>query len=246
MTSLSYEVQGHVLLLTLNRPEVRNAWNPEMCLALHAAWKRFIEDDQLRVCVVSGNGKMFTAGLDLKNPPKDQAPLAMPNLSVPCDKPILVAVEGAAIGYGSVFCMLADMVFAGNTAYFLYPEAKLGLFQGLMGGFAGRIQYKAGLQWLMTGEPMSAPRAREVGLVNEVVEDGQALARAMEVAGFIAGNAPLVIQAMKALALGTVPKGPMETNFRVHQLITRNLESEDGREGLAAFRDHRKADFKGR
>lgn len=246
MTSLSYEVRDHVLLLTLNRPAVRNAWNPELCLALHEAWKRFQADSELRVCVVTGAGPMFTAGLDLKDPPKTQAPLAMPNLSVPCDKPILVAVEGAAIGYGSVFCMLADMVFAGSSAYFLYPEARMGLFQGMMGGFPGRIQYKAGLQWLMTGEQMPARRAVEVGLANEVVEDGQALPRALDVAARIADNAPLVVQAMKALALGTIPKGPMESNFRVNQLIAGIFDSQDGQEGFAAFRDRRKARFQGR
>ncbi len=170
----------------------------------------------------------------------------MPNLSIPCDKPILVAVEGGAIGYASVFCQLADMVFAGETAYFLYPEAKLGLFQGLMGGFAGRLQYKAGLQWLMTGEPISAARAREIGLINEVVSDGKALERALEVAARIAANAPLVIQAMKAIAQGMVAKGPMEANFRINQMIARVMDSEDGKEGFASFKEKRPARFTGR
>ena len=246
MSTLVYEVREHILLLTLNRPKVRNAWDPEMSIALHEAWKRFVADDELWVCVVTGAGPMFSAGLDLKNPPKDQAPRAMPNLSVPCDKPILVAVEGAAIGYASVFCMLADMVFAGESAYFLYPEARMGRFQGMMGGFPGRIQYKAGLQWLMTAEPMAARRAVEVGLANEVTPDGQALTRALEVAARIADNAPLVTQAMKALAMSTVTKGPMESNFRINQLIAGIFASQDGQEGFAAFRERRKAQFKGK
>jgi enoyl-CoA hydratase len=246
MSSILCEREGHIQRVTLNRPRVRNAWNPELALELHAALSRFADDEDARVCVVSGEGPFFSAGLDLNDPPRDEAPRAMPNLSIPCDKPILVAVEGGAIGYAAVFCQLADMVFAGQSAYFLYPEAKLGLFQGLMGGFPGRLQYKAGLQWLMTGEPMSSSRAREIGLVNEVVEDGKALERTLAVAERIAANAPLVIQAMKAIALGMVPKGPMESNFRVHQMIARVMASEDGKEGFASFKETRPAKFKGK
>lgn len=245
MSLVIEDVADHIQLITLNRPEVLNSWNDDLVHGLHEAWVRFAENDDLRVCVVTGRGRMFTAGLDLKAPPADAA-WGMPNLSVPCDKPILVAVEGAAIGFGSVFCQLADMVFAGESAYFLYPEAKLGLFQGMMGGFPGRLQYKAGLQWLMTGDPMPARRAREIGLVNEVYVDGTVLEKTMEMAEKIAKNAPLVIQAMKAIALGSVPKGPMELNYRANRMIAKVMASEDGREGIASFRDKRQAAFKGR
>jgi len=245
MSVVIEDLADHIQLVTLDRPQVLNAWNDELVQGLHEAWIRFAENDDLRVCVVTGRGRMFTAGLDLKAPPADAAS-GMPNLSVPCDKPILVAVEGAAIGFGSVFCQLADMVFAGESAYFLYPEAKLGLFQGMMGGFPGRLQYKAGLQWLMTGDPMPAKRAREIGLVNEVYADGTVLEKTIEMAEKIAKNAPLVIQAMKAIALGSVPKGPMELNYRVNRALARVAASEDGQEGIASFRDKRQAKFKGR
>lgn len=240
-----HDVGPHIQVVTLDRPSVRNAWNDDVVRGLHEAWLRFAGDDALRACVVTGNGPMFTSGLDLKAPPADGA-LGMPNLSVACNKPILVAVEGAAIGYGSVMCQLADMVFAGESAYFVYPEARLGLFQGMMGGFPGRLQYKAGLQWLMTGEAISATRAREIGLVNEVCPDGTALRRTLEVAEQIARNAPLVVQAMKAIALGCVPKGPMELNYQTHRMIARVMSSEDGQEGIAAARGKRPAHFKGR
>lgn len=245
MSVVIENVADHIQLITLDRPQVLNAWNDEVVERLHEAWVRFAENDDLRVCVVTGRGRMFTAGLDLKAPPADAAS-GMPNLSVPCDKPILVAVEGAAIGFGSVLCQLADMVFAAESAYFLYPEARLGLFQGMMGGFPGRLQYKAGLQWLMTGDPITATRAREIGLVNEVYPDGTVLEKTLEMATKIARNAPLVIQAMKAIALGSVPKGPMETNYRANRLIAKVMASEDGREGIEAFRGKRQADFKGR
>lgn len=246
MSNVLCELRDHIQVVTLNRPQVRNAWNPALACELHDALRLFADDERARVCVVTATGSFFSAGLDLKDPPKDEAPQAIPNLSIPCDKPILVAVEGGAIGYASVFCQLADMVFAGQSAYFLYPEAKLGLFQGLMGGFPGRLQYKGALQWLMTAEPLSAARAREIGLVNEVVADGTTLERALEVAARIAANAPLVIQAMKAIALGTVVKGPMEANFRINQMIARVMNSEDGKEGFAAFQERRPASFAGR
>lgn len=246
MSNVSCEIQGYIQVVTLDRPAVRNAWNPQLARELRQALLNYAGDDQTRVCVVTGAGPFFSAGLDLKDPPKQEAPLAMPNLSIACDKPILVAVEGGAIGYASVFCQLADMVFAGKSAYFLYPEARLGLFQGLMGGFPGRLQYKGGLQWLMTGEAISSTRACEIGLVNEVVDDGQAMPRALEVAALIAANAPLVVRAMKAIALATVTKGPMETNFRIHRLLDEVMNSEDGREGFASFKEKRPARFQGR
>ena len=243
---IEHEVQGHTLLVRFNRPQVKNAWNPAFGQALHDTWHRLVADDDLWSCVVTGNGGFFSAGLDLKEPPGEFGPLAMPNLSVTCDKPIIAAVEGGAIGYGSVFCLLSDMVIAGESAYFLYPEGKMGAFQGMMGGFPGRLQYKAGLQWIMTAEHLAAPRAREIGMVNEVVPDGQALARALALAEQINQNAPLVIQAMKALALSTVTKGPVEENFRNNRLLARIVNSEDYKEGVAAFMQRRPTQFKGR
>lgn len=236
--------RGGIFTVTLNRPESRNAWNRELVAGLRSAWSEFAESDD-RVCVLRGSGPLFSAGLDLKDTPDDGF-YALPNLEVPCNKPILVAAEGAVIGFASTLCLLADMVFAGSSTYFLYPEAKMGLFQGMTGGFPGRLQYKAGLQWLMTADPLTAQRACEIGLINEVVPDGKAFERTMEVANKIAANAPLVVQAMKALALDTVPKGPMERNFRINRLIAQIGESEDGREGLASFREKRAATFSGR
>ena len=244
MNSVEISREDHILIITLNRPEVLNAWNPELVHQLHAAWQLLADDPALRVGVIQGAGRMFTAGIDLKDTPRDGI-LGIPNMTVPCNKPILVAVEGAAIGYGSVTAMYADMVFAGESAYFLYPEARMGVFQGLMGGFPGRVQYKAGLQWLLTAEKLSAQRAREIGLVNEVVADGQAFERAMTVARQIATNAPLVVQAIKQIALGTVPKGPMEANLSVNRAIESLMNSDDAHEGFAAAKERRTPQFKG-
>ena len=243
---IEHEVRGHTLLVTLNRPEVKNAWNPELAQGLRDMWIKLVSDDELRSCVVTGRGDFFSSGLDLKNPPGDLAPAAMPNLDVTCDKPIIVAVEGGAIGYAAVFCLFADMVIAGESAYFLYPEGKMGAFQGMMGGFPGRLQYKAALQWIMTADRMPAPRAREIGMVNEVVPDGSATQRALDLAERINENAPLVVQAMKALALSAVPKGLIEENYRNNRMLSRIVKSDDYREGVAAFMERRPTKFTGR
>lgn len=244
MPAVETRREGHVLIVTLNRPQALNAWNTDLIHGLHAAWQELAQDDDLRVGVLHGAGRMFTAGLDLKEVPRDGI-LGIPNMTVPCAKPILVAVEGAAIGYGAVAAMFADMVFAAESAWFLYPEAKMGVFQGLMGGFPGRVQYKAGLQWLLTAERLPAGRAREIGLVNEVTADGAALDRALQVARQIAENAPLVVQAIKQIALGTVPKGPMETHLATNRMIDGLMASDDAVEGMAAAREQRAPSFRG-
>lgn len=243
MDSVTIEDIGHICVVTLNRPEARNAWNDDLVAGLHAAWEHFEKSDT-RVCVLRSSGKTFSAGVDLKNPAKE-ALSAMPNLSVPCNKPVIAAVEGPALGVACSLVMMTDIVIADNTAYFAYLEAKIGLFQGLMGGFGGRFAYKPGLQWIMTGDRMSASRAYEIGMVNEVVEEGKAYERAMAVATQIAQNAPLVIQAMKALALETIPKGPVERNYATQSLLTRIANGSDWKEGLDAMRNKRVPEFKG-
>ena len=98
MAAVVYVIKDHIMVVTLDRPQVRNAWNAELAQGLHDAWQRLVADDSIRVCVVTANGGFFSAGMDLKDPPYDLATRAMPNLSVPCDKPILLAAEGGAIG----------------------------------------------------------------------------------------------------------------------------------------------------
>ena len=238
MSAVLYESKDGIARITINRPEARNAINNEVVQGLQQAWLRFARDDNDRVAVVHGAGdQAFTSGADLKDLPRDVW-LAMPNLSVPCDKPIIALFRSLV--------MLADMAVAEDDAKFIYPEAKIGAFAGIMAGFPPRLQYKAGLEWLMTGDPMSAQRAYEVGLVNRVVPNGQALTVAMELATKIAGNAPLVVQAMKSIARGTLPPSPTALYYPQRRMLDGIANSEDIKEGVASFKEKRPPRFAGR
>ena len=244
-TPVLYESKDGVAVITINRPEARNAINNDVARLLQEAWQRFAEGDD-RVAVLAAAGDLaYSSGADLKDMPRDIW-LSMPNLSVPCDKPIICAVTGVAVGAASTMVMLADMAVAEEQVQFIYPEAKLGAFAGVMAGFPPRMQYKAGLEWLMTGDPMSAQRAYEIGLVNRVVPKGQGLATALELAGKIARNAPLVVQAMKSIARNTLPASPTERYYPQRRLLDGIANSEDIKEGVASFKEKRAPRFTGR
>lgn len=246
MSAVLYESIEGVARITINRPDVRNALNTAAVQGLHQAWQRFASSEADRVAVVHGAGELgFTSGADLKDLPQDIW-LAMPNLSVPCDKPIIAAVHGFAVGAGATLVMLADMAVAEEDCSFIYPEAKVGAFAGIMAGFPPRLQYKAGLEWLMTGDPMGAQRAYEIGLINRLVSKGQALAQAMELARRIAANAPLVVQAMKSIARGTLPPSPTERYYPQRRLLDGIASSQDLQEGVASFKEKRAPRFQGR
>lgn len=243
--AIDYESADAVARITITRAEMRNAINNEVVQGLHEAWRRFAQSDD-RVAVLSAQGdQAFSSGADLKDLPRDVW-LAMPNLSVPCDKPIIAAVNGFAVGAGATAVMLADMAVAEEHATFIYPEAKVGAFAGIMGGFAPRMQYKAGLEWLMTGDSMTAQRAYEIGLVNRLAPRGQGLAVALEVAAKIARNAPLVVQAMKNISRSVLPKSSTELYYPQRVILDRIAQSADLQEGVASFREKRPPKFTGR
>ena len=245
MACVTVEMDGPVMIVTMNRPEKRNAWNADMVEGFRRVWLDFAADDAARVCIVRGAGPVFSSGLDFREPPANDDG-AFPNTTVPCDKPILIAVEGACLGMACSLVLMGDIVIAGEAASFAYLEATMGFHGGMMAGFPGRMLYKPGLQWMLTGDSMAAERARDIGFVNEVVAAGSAFGRAMEIARKIAANAPLAVRSMKAIAMATLPKGPVEQGFATQRMVDAMRTSEDFREGITALQERRPANFKGR
>ena len=204
------EQRGHTLILTLNRPEARNALSTEMLSIMVEAWDRVDNDPDIRSCILTGAGGYFCAGMDLKaataKPPGDSfkdgsydpsridALLKGRRLT----KPLIAAVEGPAIAGGTEILQGTDIRIAGESAKFGISEAKWSLYP--MGGSAVRlvrqIPYTVACDLLLTGRHIKAAEAKEMGLIGYVVPDGQALEKALEVAEVINNNGPLAVQAI--------------------------------------------------
>jgi crotonobetainyl-CoA hydratase len=252
------EVRGHILVITLNRPESRNALNSAAAILLGEAIERLEADTELRVAVLTGAGAAFCAGMDLKA-------FAAGEPVVPADhpewgfggftahftsKPIIAAVRGFAFGGGFELALGCDLVVAADDARFALPEVTRGLFAA--GGGVPRILQqvppKVGMRLLLTGQPMSAGDAHRWGLVNELVPADQVLDAALALAETIAVNAPVSIQATKRLAaeITTESSWSDESRHRIDETIATVFASEDAAEGAAAFAEKRPPVWRGR
>ena len=241
---ITYESKDHIAHITLRRPERRNALNAEMTALLNESFRRFAASDD-RVALLSAEGDHFCAGVDVTDPSKE-AWKGVPNVGVKIDKPLISAVQGWAVGAGFTLTMMSDLCVVDETAQFMFPEAKLGLFGGITAGLVSRIPHKVAVEFMMLGEPLPAQRAYEVGLVNRVVPKGQALETAMKIAAKIAANAPLVVQAMKSIALGTLPASPTALYYPQRRMLDAIASSADQKEGVASFKEKRAPRFAGR
>jgi enoyl-CoA hydratase len=253
------ERRGHVLVVTMNRPEVRNALSGPMMALMRQAWDDVDNDPEIRVCVLTGAGGAFCAGADLKAMtsahPGDTFSAGGWDLSTiepllkgrRLRKPLVAAVEGAAIAGGTEILQATDVRVAGESARFGVSDARWGLFP--LGGSAVRlprqVPYTVAADILLTGRHLTAAEAKEIGLIGHVVPDGQALTRALELAGLIAANGPLAVQAILRTIRETEGMAENEA-FKVEaQLGMAVFASQDAKEGPRAFAEKRKPAFRG-
>jgi enoyl-CoA hydratase len=247
------ERRNGVQVITINRPEARNALNLAVAEAIAAAVDELDASDDLRVGVLTGAGGLFSAGMDLKAFLRGETPAIEGRglcgiTQAPPRKPMIAAVEGWALAGGFELVLACDLVVAAETARFGVPEVTRSLVAA--GGAAlqlpRRVPFAVAMELLLTGDPMTAPRAAEVGLVNRVTAEGGALDGALELAATIARNGPLAVAASKAIARRSTDWTFAEGWDRQSELIDPVFASEDAREGATAFAEKRAPVWKGR
>jgi enoyl-CoA hydratase/carnithine racemase len=239
-----YESRDNIAIITLNRPEVLNAMDEDMWGALEATWRRFNNSED-RVAILTGAGeRAFCVGADLKSPSLEVW-RAIPGHIVEVEKPIIAAVFGHCLGGGIGLVQFSDICVASEDTEFAFPEARVGIAIGSASSLVARIPHKIAMELMLTGDPISAQRAYEVGLVNKVVPRENLMETAMDYGRRIAGNAPLVLGMLKRWAREMIPKGPLENAARFRREPETIFASRDAREGIAAFREKRKPKFLG-
>ena len=244
MGLVKVDSRERITTITLARADKRNALTQGLCDELFEAYRAFETGDDL-VAVLQAEGPAFCVGADLKDPPAAMWK-AVPDVSYKLSKPVVAATQGWVIGGGICLVMTCDLLVAADTTKFMYPEAKVGVFGGLMPGIVSRMPHKVAMELLLLGEEIPARRAYEVGFVNKVVPLGEERQEARRMASVIANSAPLVIRTLRDFANQTLPRGPAEIFVPERYKLERIASSEDRKEGAAAFREKRPAKFKGR
>jgi enoyl-CoA hydratase/carnithine racemase len=246
-SSIQVDVRDYVATITLDRPQVRNAIDLPTAIALENAIDEAEENQDVRVIVLAATGPVFSAGMDLKaltatgDRPITKRRGAFGIAAKPPWKPTIAAVQGKALGGGLEIALTADVIVASEDAEFGLPEVKRGLIAAAGGvlRLPRRIPRNMALEMIMTGTPISAQRAYEVGLVNRVVSPGQALDVAHQLAREIALNAPLAVRMSKWIADNSVdwPAGELFDRMQPKAQIIR--DSKDAAEGARAFVEKR-------
>lgn len=241
---VKYESRDGIAIITLNRPDKRNAINNEVAVGLRNAFERLNAGED-RVGIITHAGEHFSGGADIKGPPED-FPACVPNVGVMLQKPLIAAVGGWVVGAGVVIVQMCDVCVSADNARFMFPEAKVGFTGALIAGLAARIPHKVAMELMLLGDEITAERMYQVGLINKLVPPGKQLEAALEYARRLAGNAPLVLSLLRDFVGRTIPKGPAELAASGRLAIARVRFSEDAKEGVASFKEKRKAQFKGR
>jgi enoyl-CoA hydratase/carnithine racemase len=247
------ETRGNVLVITINRPEARNAVNGAVAAGVAAALDRLDDEASLSVGVLTGAGGTFSSGMDLKGFLRGETPViegrGLAGLTeAPPRKPLIAAVEGYALAGGFEMVLSCDLVVASSEAKFGLPEVKRSLVAG--GGgllrLPQRLPYYVAMELALTGDSISGEQAQRYGLVNRVVEPGKALEGALDLAATLAANGPLALAASKEILRKSLDWTEADGWKQQLDIMAPVFSSEDAREGAAAFAEKRPPRWQGK
>lgn len=253
--SVEFETKGHLAIITLNRPDARNAINGVMAQGIEFALDKFEEDPNLWVAILTANGKAFCAGADLKEISAGNgaalstkkggfAGIARRERT----KPLIAAITGSALAGGTEIALSCDMIVCADTTNFGLPEVKRSLVAGAGGLFRlpRVIGMPMALEVILTGDPLSSQRAYELGMVNKVVPEADVMAEATSLADRIMANAPLAVQASRTVTVDALKKGDDELWKASGTAFAGLVTTEDFKEGPRAFIEKRAPVWKGK
>ncbi|MGZ0220164.1 MAG: enoyl-CoA hydratase/isomerase family protein [Acidimicrobiales bacterium] len=253
----TYELNGHIATITYNRPEALNAINGDMRQCLNAAWLEFYNDPEAWVMIMTGAGRAYCAGADLRDGAGAAGTWPGTYFEIPTInsfesglenwKPVIAAVNGACIGYGLTGAVAADFLIASDQAMFGMPEVKIGV-PTIVGSIRmpGKIGWANAMELLLTGDNISAERAEEIGLAWRTVPHDTLMDEAQTLAERLCQGAPLAVRAVKEVAWRSQRMGWTES-VRMGEAIRRIVGmSDDAKEGGRSFREKRPPVWKGR
>ncbi len=239
-----HESNSGISTITLNRPDKMNALNEDLITTLQQSLKQFQQSDD-RVAILHAAGdKAFSVGADIKDPPKEMWQ-GVPSIGAKLTKPVIAAVHGWCIGGAYIIVQMCDMVIASENTVFKYPEAQLGFTGGLIASAVARIPHKIAMEFMLLGEDFPAERAKDAGMINKIVNQGEELQEALKWANILSKSAPLVVQTLKEFSLETLKKSPAEAGAIARHELLAISTSKDGAEGRKAFGEKRDPIFKG-
>lgn len=247
------EARDRVLVITINRPDQRNAVNAAVAEGIAGALDELDTEQRLSVGVLAGAGKGFSAGMDLKAFVAGERPYAGDRgfagiTQRSSEKPLIAAVEGFAVAGGLEVALACDLIVAARGARLGIPEVKRSLVAagGALLRLPRSLPRTMAMELALTGEPIDAERAHELGLVNRLTDPGEALTGALELAQTIASNGPLALAATKRIMTEAADWPEAEFFARQQEIVAPVMTSEDAREGAVAFAEKRAPRWKGR
>jgi enoyl-CoA hydratase len=252
---VEYATEGHVAVITINRPEARNAVNGEVANGLERAVDRLEGDDELWIGILTGVPPVFSAGADLKEVNAGRSGSITTErggfagfVARERTKPVIAAVDGPALAGGTELALACDLIVASTSATFGIPEVKRCLVAGGGGLFRlpRAVPFNVAMEMALTGDPIDAARAHHFGLVNQLCAPGEALGTAIELAGRIEASAPLAVRESRSVMRAAISEDEA-TGWRLSdEALSRVMRSDDLKEGLAAFIDKRPPVWKGK